>query len=56
MSPQFESMTKMMETITQMKTRSVELYQEGEYGPCDDEMWRCGVEMESLESMMAANS
>src|SRR5689334_1918338 len=28
------------------------LYQDGEYVACDDEIWRAGVDLESLKNMM----
>lgn len=54
MSPQFDAMQKMLESINQTAERCCTMYTEGDYGPCDDEIWRCSVETESLASMLAA--
>jgi hypothetical protein len=35
-------------------TKCNEWFQDGEYGLCDDEIWRAGVDLESLKNMMVA--
>jgi len=56
MSTQWQSMTAMKDKIETSISTVSDWFGCGEYGMCDHEIWRAGVDLESLQGMMAAVS
>lgn len=54
MSQQYPSMQAIVKKVQESVNKVTELFQNGEYALCDDEIWRAGVDLESLKNMMRA--
>jgi len=54
MSPQYPSMQAIIKRVQESVNKCDEFFQDGEYPECDDEIWRAGVDLESLKNMMKA--
>jgi len=54
LSPQYANMAAILEKVKASVDKVTDWFQLGQFGLCDDEIWRAGVEIESLKNMMKA--
>jgi len=52
--PSYSNMMNIVKRVEESVAKVQEWFQNGEYGMCDDEIWRAGVDLESLKNMMVA--
>jgi len=52
--PLYNSMQEVVRRVQGSVDRIEDWFSFGEYGQCDDEIWRAGIDLESLSNMMAA--
>jgi len=52
--PQYNSMSLLLKKVEESIKKVAEWYTNGDYGECDDELWRASVDLESLKNMMLA--
>jgi len=50
----YSSMQTIVKRIADSVVKIQDWFQDGEYPLCDDEIWRAGVDLESLKNMMKA--
>jgi alkanesulfonate monooxygenase SsuD/methylene tetrahydromethanopterin reductase-like flavin-dependent oxidoreductase (luciferase family) len=53
-SAQYGGMQVIVKRVQDSVNKIQEWFQDGAYADCDDEIWRAGVDLESLKNMMRA--